>query len=109
MNGNQDKIAGKFPHLFARWSSLAEIHDGKQGIVLCHYAMRVWRHHARGAWHLYGHSHGNLPARPLSLSMDRGVDARKFQAWHFDELQAAIKAKVVAREQIVRQEQGAVE
>jgi hypothetical protein len=23
--------------------------------------MRVWPHHAQGAWHLYGYSHGNLP------------------------------------------------
>jgi len=109
MEGNHDKITRKFPHLFASWNSLAEIHVGKQGIVLCHYAMRVWPHHAQGAWHLYGHSHGNLPDEPLSLSMDVGVDTHDFRPWHFDEIQAVMKAKLIQRERIVRAEHRAVE
>jgi len=37
--------------------------DGKtQHIVLFHYAMRTWRHSFKGAWHLFGHSHGRMPA-----------------------------------------------
>lgn len=40
VEGNHDKAARKRQSLFASWSSLAEIHVGKQGIVLCHYAMR---------------------------------------------------------------------
>ncbi|MFH1633093.1 MAG: phosphoesterase [Chloroflexota bacterium] len=43
-----------------------------QLVVLCHYAMRVWNHSHYGSWHLYGHSHGNLP--PLQNSLDVGVD-----------------------------------
>jgi calcineurin-like phosphoesterase family protein len=70
VEGNHDKVTRKSQSLFASWSSLSEVHLGKQGIVLCHYAMRVWPHHGRGAWQLYGHSHGNLPDDPLSLSMD---------------------------------------
>jgi len=45
----------------------------KQVIVLCHYAMRVWPGSRYGAWHLYGHSHGNLPS--VGKSMDVGIDA----------------------------------
>lgn len=61
--------------MFTSWSSLSEIRVDKQGIVLCHYAMKVWPHHSRGTWQLYGRSHGNLPDDPLSLSMDVGVDS----------------------------------
>lgn len=45
--------------------------DG-QTIVLCHYALRTWRNIRRGAIHLFGHSHGNLPGNRQSL--DVGVD-----------------------------------
>ena len=47
-----------------------------QPIVLCHYAMRVWDRSHYGSWHLYGHSHGNLP--PLKNSLDVGVDIRNY-------------------------------
>jgi calcineurin-like phosphoesterase family protein len=99
VEGNHDKTTRKPQHLFSSWSSLVEIHAGKQRIVLCHYAMRVWPHHARGAWHLYGHSHGNLPDDLLSLSMDVGVDTHDFRPWHVDEIQAVMKTKADAREQ----------
>jgi hypothetical protein len=52
--------------------------------------MRVWPHHAQGAWHLYGHSHGNLPDEPFALSLDIGVDTHDFRPWHFDELRAVM-------------------
>jgi calcineurin-like phosphoesterase family protein len=59
--------------------------------------MKVWPHHSRGTWQLYGHSHGNLPDDPLSLSMDVGVDSHDFRPWHFDEIQAIMKTKAEAR------------
>lgn len=46
--------------------------DQPQLIVLCHYSLRVWDRSHYGSWHLYGHSHGNLP--PLEGSLDMGVD-----------------------------------
>jgi calcineurin-like phosphoesterase family protein len=61
--------------------------------------MRVWPHSGRGAWHLYGHSHGNLPDDPLSLSMDVGVDSHDFCPWHFEEIQVVMQVKGIAREQ----------
>jgi len=42
-------------------------------IVLCHWAMRKWHKAHWGTWHLFGHSHGELP--PHGLSFDCGVDA----------------------------------
>lgn len=50
--------------------------DGpRDGIVLDHFAGRVWHQSHKGAWQLYGHSHGDLPDDPNLLSMDVGVDA----------------------------------
>ena len=53
------------------------LHMGKVGgryMALCHYAMRTWPWQHHGSVHLYGHSHGNLPDDPCSLSLDVGVD-----------------------------------
>jgi calcineurin-like phosphoesterase family protein len=61
--------------------------------------MRVWPHSGRGAWQLYGHSHGNLPDDPLSLSMDVGVDSHDFCPWHFEEVKKIMEAKAIAKEQ----------
>ena len=97
IDGNHDKTTRQLQHLFSSWSSLSEISIGKQGIVLCHYAMKVWPNHSRGAWQLYGHSHGNLPDDPISLSMDVGVDSHDFRPWHFDEIQAVMKVKAEAK------------
>lgn len=41
-------------------------------IVLCHYAMRIWDRSHYGSWHLYGHSHCNLPQ--CLNSLDVGAD-----------------------------------
>jgi calcineurin-like phosphoesterase family protein len=97
VDGNHDKTTRQLQHLFSSWSSLSEISIGKQGVILCHYAMKVWAGHSRGAWQLYGHSHGNLPDDPISLSMDVGVDSHDFRPWHFDEIQAVMKVKAEAK------------
>ncbi len=52
IDGNHDRTARKVQHVFTSWSSLSEIKVGKQGIVLCHDAMKVWPHHSRGTWQL---------------------------------------------------------
>ena len=92
-----DGTTRKVQHLFTSLSSLSEIRVGKQGIVLCHYAMKVWPQHSHGTWQLYGHSHGNLPDDPLSLSIDVGVDSHDFRPWHFDEIHAVMKVKAEAK------------
>jgi hypothetical protein len=37
------------------------------------------------AWHLYGHSHSNLPDVPLALSYGYWRRFRRFPPWHFNE------------------------
>ena len=61
-----------------------------QIIVLCHYALRVWDRSHYGAWHLYGHSHGNLPSQ--GLSFDIGVDCHGFRPLSLEEVAVKVQA-----------------
>ena len=65
-----------------------------QRIILAHYAQRTWQGAFRGAWHLYGHSHGNLP--PFKRSMDVGVDTWGFQPVGFEVIREKMDAVTVA-------------
>ena len=91
--GSHDKPARKLAHRFVKISPLEEITENGQLIVLCHYAMRVWRgSHYGQSWHLYGHSHGRLPG--IGLSMDVGVDTKEgFLPYSFDEIAEIMKIK----------------
>jgi calcineurin-like phosphoesterase family protein len=69
-----------------------------QVIVLCHYALRVWDQSHHGAWHLYGHSHGNLPSQ--GLSFDVGVDCNAFLPLELEEVagkMSALQATLTSR------------
>jgi calcineurin-like phosphoesterase family protein len=55
-------------------------------IMLSHYAHRVWRGSHKGAWHLFGHSHGGIPN--LHRSMDVGVDCHDYRPVAFDTIRA---------------------
>ena len=48
--------------------------------------MRVWNKSHRGAWHLYGHTHGNLPDDIETLSTDVGTDRWNYTPVSFDTL-----------------------
>ncbi|WP_196894652.1 metallophosphoesterase [Aureivirga marina] len=67
--------------------------NGVQRIILFHYAMRVWRSDSRGTWHLYGHSHGNLPDLEDRLSFDVGVDCHDFYPLSYEEVKEIMKTK----------------
>ncbi|NKJ72672.1 hypothetical protein GFL38_10390 [Rhizobium leguminosarum bv. viciae] len=49
-----------------------ETHDEGARLYLHHYACRTWPAAHHGSYHLYGHSHGNLP--PMGRSRDVGID-----------------------------------
>lgn len=66
--------------------------------TLCHYAMRTWPHSHYGAYHLYGHSHGNLPS--FGYSMDVGVDTNNFYPYSFDDIVERFSKKEVTEYKI---------
>ena len=67
--------------------------NGIQRIILFHYAMRVWRGDYRGSWHLYGHSHGNLPDKEDRLAFDVGVDCHNFYPLSYEEVKEIMGTK----------------
>lgn len=87
--GNHDKKIRNSKHLQSLFEGgcheMLEVSIQKQRIVLCHFGMRVWNGVHYGAWHLYGHSHGNLPGD--AQCMDVGVDTGNgFRPYSFDQI-----------------------
>jgi calcineurin-like phosphoesterase family protein len=76
--GNHDQRKGELHPTIASlpWDCppqhIVETTDDGQRVVLCHYAMRTWPGAHKGAWHFFGHSHGDLPGE--GRSRDVGVD-----------------------------------
>lgn len=48
-----------------------------QALVLCHYPLAVWDRKHYGAWHLFGHSHGQH--QNGGFSFDVGVDCNQYR------------------------------
>lgn len=119
MSANADKIAGVFYRLNGRkrlilgnhdysepgvvnpaiadlpWEEpprdFAEITDGGHRLVLCHFALRSWPGRLKGAYHFFGHAHGDLP--DFGRSRDVGVDIKDvaFMPRTFEELARRLK------------------
>ena len=90
IKGNHDKSSTKEP-LCNRFEWIKDVHflktqcaGEKVEIFLSHYAHRVWPKSHRGAFHAYGHSHGNLPFYPSSL--DVGVDTNNYFPYSLPEV-----------------------
>lgn len=61
---------------------------------LSHYAHRVWPGSHKGSYHLFGHSHGELPDE--GLSHDVGVDPNKFTPLSLREVNSIMGKRVAA-------------
>jgi calcineurin-like phosphoesterase family protein len=70
-----------------------DAYSGERLIVLFHYTMRVWNASHHGSWHLYGHSHGNLPDDPCALAFDAGVDSHNYAPISYEEVKAIMATK----------------
>jgi calcineurin-like phosphoesterase family protein len=91
------RLKGK--HVFIRGSHdrwmendytyLREFKINGQGIVACHYAMRVWPKSHYGYWQVFGHSHSRL--KPEGKQWDVGVDNNHFFPVSFDQLMEIMK------------------
>lgn len=80
--------------------------ERKQKIVLFHYAMRTWRYSFKGSWHLFGHSHGNMP--PYCKSFDVGIMKHNFKPVSLDqvrELMASLPAPTLRDSPEIDQEE----
>ena len=91
--GNHDPLKVCASPKWASANDIKQIRVDNQVIVLCHYAMRVWNRCHRGAWHLYGHSHGSLMDDAGALSLDVGVDCHDYFPISLKRVQELMKKK----------------
>lgn len=84
--GNHDRDAVKKAVGWSWVGDYKRINPDGQKIVLFHYPIRSWHGIGKGAWHLFGHSHGNLCPDGLGKSMDVGVDCHAFAPLSYDEI-----------------------
>lgn len=93
LNGTVILVRGNHDHSRSiRGAAFHEVHDiltlnmgpRRPNIVLCHYAMLTWPSAHRGAWHLFGHSHGTLQG--VGRSFDVGVDCNNFTPISLEEV-----------------------
>jgi calcineurin-like phosphoesterase family protein len=82
-----------------------------QRVVLCHFPFQVWNRSHHGAWHLHGHSHGNLA--PSGCRLDVGVDTNHFGLRHYHpyswvEICAAMRIRSFVAHDHHSEERGAV-
>lgn len=97
------ELSGIFTSVAPIWMVKA---DGVR-IWLSHYSHRTWpschrqfnhQDHSRPrsprpCWHLYGHSHGNLPDDPHSLSFDVGMDCHGFKPLNLNDVAEIMMTK----------------
>jgi calcineurin-like phosphoesterase family protein len=89
--GHDKKNLRRAVHHFQYITDLMDIRIDQTPIVLCHYCLRVWNRSHYDSWHLFGHSHGRLPA--LGKSLDVGVDAHGFTPWSWEEIEVYMAAR----------------
>ena len=96
IRGNHDKptildvIGGRFASIKDVSIIYPRYDDKKITIFLSHYAHRTWFKSNHGSWHLWGHSHNNLP--PHGLSFDVGVDVWNFEPISLEEVATKIES-----------------
>lgn len=89
--GNHDEINGYVLELpWASVNHVLTIRDGDADVFLSHYAHVTWPHARFGSYHLYGHTHGELPGTRRSL--DVSVDATGFKPVTLDQAKAMMAA-----------------
>lgn len=108
--GNHDELIEKTPTLCAEFewargidkeNTSHSLYFNKKRIVISHFAQRVWQKSHQGSWHVYGHSHGELPSH--GKSFDIGVDCHNFEPWSLEEIAAkmeTLSAHVIAPDKL---------
>ncbi len=91
LNGNHVFLEGSHDRWLKGAKQIWERHIEGISIICCHYSLRVWAKSHYNSYHLYGHSHGNLPSE--GKSMDVGVDTNNFYPYSFDDIKRIMKDK----------------
>ena len=101
LNGNKNLILGNHD----RWNKMKQLNWNLmygarcetnikgQAIVLDHFCLRVWNKAHYGAWHLHGHSHGNLQHTENELALDVGVDCFNYTPVEFEQIKAIMSTR----------------
>ena len=86
--GNHDDLIIKSPTLrdILYPQHVAEIRFNKHKLYVHHYAQRVWDGSHKGHWHVFGHSHQELP--PFGKSFDIGVEGHNYEPWSLEEIES---------------------
>jgi calcineurin-like phosphoesterase family protein len=94
--GNHDETAEKMDKYLLSFERTADViiirQDGAPKIFMSHYAHRVWPSSHKGSYHLFGHSHNQLPA--YGLSLDVGVDGNNFIPYSISEINKIMLKKI---------------
>lgn len=104
--GNHDKklskeVLGIFETVNQQLEIDAVTEYGIQRLFLNHYSMQVWNRHHYGAFHLFGHSHGNLQG--IGKSMDVGLDTNNLRVYSYYNIERKLNQKEI---QIVDHHEG---
>ncbi len=108
IRGNHDKSVLK-PICKDRFEWIKDYHFMKvpngPAIVLMHYCLRVWEKKHYDSWHLFGHSHSNLPEVEGELALNVGVDCWEYSPVSFDEISSRMEEKLSTWEERKRNRQ----
>ena len=111
MNGTIFLIRGNHDS-YSKWDEkrkLGDMHRFKYAernirIILCHYPLREWDGFYRGYWHLFGHTHCNMPR--YRASMDVGVDTNNFYPYSLEDITELFKDEEIPVYPLIDQIQG---
>ena len=96
--GNHDELMERSPWLRAAFvfvkgeNKIGGAHIVKwqnTKILVSHFAHRVWERSHKGSYHVFGHSHQELP--PMGKSFDIGVEGHNYRPWSLEEIDAKMK------------------
>lgn len=100
--GNHEEVMKWNPELQSRFiwvrerTKIRPNGGAPSGIVLDHFAGRVWDGSTHGSWQLYGHTHNVLEEEPYLLSCDVGVDAWDYTPVSLEQLNTKMADKMYA-------------
>lgn len=97
LNGSHIFLRGSHDDVPKDVATMWEQAIGDDYVVVCHYAMRTWPRSHYGSIQLFGHSHGKLVVPEDALQMDVGVDCCNYTPVAYEQVLAALDAKIKKR------------